>query len=227
MFIGYEHAQKLKILSGTLSFEVNAFINCKILGRKGWINSSFGGWKFKVTRVPCFFQNQPYFLWASCLKVVFYCARKFSFLSCGYNAHIDIFNVPLLILRNKTLRKRVWKYPSWLNQKKSCLRSTAGSRCFESLLEKITGCCFHLTWSFYFRNIALKLESTSFSLAFPERQIKLRYLFGQVDRFETSIPNQKRGFNHVESRVCYFTVCVQGSCYSTEVNLYTLMPIDS
>lgn len=137
------------------------------------------------------------------------------------------FNVPLLILRNKTLRKRVWKYPSWLNQKKSCLSSTAGSRCFESLLEKITGCCFHLTWSFYFRNIALKLESTSFSLAFPERQIKLRYLFGQVDRFETSIPNQKRGFNHVESRVCYFTVCVQGSCYSTEVNLYTLMPIDS
>lgn len=75
--------------------------------------------------------------------------------------------------------------------------------------------------------IALNLESTSLSLAFPERQVKLRYLFGQVDRFETSIPNQKRGFNHVDIRVCYFTVCVQGSCYSIEVNLYTLMPIDS
>ena len=103
----------------TLSFEVNAFINCKILCRKGWMNSIkgtvSGDEKFKVTRVPCFFQNQPYFLWASCLKVVFYCARKFSFLSCGYNSHIDIFNVPLLILRNKTVRKRVWKYPSWLN----------------------------------------------------------------------------------------------------------------
>lgn len=102
----------------TLSFEVNAFINCKILCRKGWMNSIkgtvSGDEKFKVTRVPRFFQNQPYFLWASCLKVVFYCARKFSFLSCGYNSHIDIFNVPLLILRNKTVRKRVWKYPSWL-----------------------------------------------------------------------------------------------------------------
>lgn len=160
-------------------------------------------------------------------KGSFLLCLKFLFLSCGYNSHIHFFNVPLLILRNKTLWKRVWKYPSWLNQTKSCLSSTAGSRCFESLLEKITGCCFHLTWSFCFRNIALNLESTPFLLAFPESQIKRRYLFRQVHRFETSIPNQKRGFNHVESRVCYFTVCVQGSCYSTEVNLYTLMPIDS
>ena len=44
-------------------------------------------------------------------KGSFFRTQRFPFLSCGYNSHIDIFNVPLLILRNKTLRKRVLEVP--------------------------------------------------------------------------------------------------------------------